>query len=292
MTEEELINILEGLVTWRKGDQVAPHKPLMILFALSKYLNEGQAELHYPNVYESFGNLLEQYTNSKKQTPFNPFYRLYKQTPNLWHSSSPRTLKDTEITHKVLLEMNMPAGLHPEILELIQSQPRVIQRIIEVLLPKICGDSIQDDILNQLGLSPKTYTSVKNKRDPNFRDMIIQNWEGRCAVCGLSLRIQNQPTILEAAHIKWHAHGGPDSSDNGILLCNLHHKLFDLGAYCLQDNEILISNKILASDPGFETWLGQFHKKKIQKPQNKSFYPNPEYTGWHEKNVFKGNTRL
>lgn len=291
MTQEELINILEGLVTWRKGDQIAPHKPLLILFALSKYINEGQSELHYSNIHESFGDLLEQYTNSKKQTPFNPFYRLYKQTPELWHSETAKFLKEKEINHKALLNMNMLAGLHPQIIELIQSEPKVIQSMIEILLPKICGDSVQDDILNQLDLSTSIYTSTKNKRDPNFRNMIIQNWEGRCAVCGLSLRIQNQPTILEAAHIKWHAHGGPDTSDNGILLCNLHHKLFDLGAYCLRENEVHISNKIFASDPGYETWLGQFHKKEIQQPQEEAFYPNPEYTWWHERNVFKGGVR-
>lgn len=54
------------------------------------------------------------------------------------------------------------------------------------------------------------------------------------AVLGLDLRIGNVSAGLEAAHIQWHTAGGPDVEANGLSLCALHHKLFDLGAFTLE----------------------------------------------------------
>jgi len=36
---------------------------------------------------------------------------------------------------------------------------------------------------------------------------------------------------LEAAQIKWFQARGPDVVPNGLALCSLHHKIFDLGAF-------------------------------------------------------------
>ena len=45
------------------------------------------------------------------------------------------------------------------------------------------------------------------------------------------MRSLDQETLgIEAAHIKWHQAGGPDTEDNGLALCTLHHKRFDRGA--------------------------------------------------------------
>jgi HNH endonuclease len=38
---------------------------------------------------------------------------------------------------------------------------------------------------------------------------------------------------IEAAHVQWFNFGGPDSLDNGLALCSLHHKLFDVGVHNL-----------------------------------------------------------
>jgi predicted restriction endonuclease len=47
---------------------------------------------------------------------------------------------------------------------------------------------------------------------------------------------------VEAAHIKWHQAGGPDTSPNGIALCALHHKLFDRGMITFsEDHRVLVS---------------------------------------------------
>jgi putative restriction endonuclease len=44
---------------------------------------------------------------------------------------------------------------------------------------------------------------------------------------------------LEAAHIKWFQAGGPDIEANGLAMCSLHHKLFDLGVFTIAVKEFV-----------------------------------------------------
>ena len=49
--------------------------------------------------------------------------------------------------------------------------------------------------------------------------------------CALAATNGWQRLGLEAAHIKWFQARGPDVVQNGLALCSLHHKIFDLGAF-------------------------------------------------------------
>lgn len=52
-----------------------------------------------------------------------------------------------------------------------------------------------------------------------------------CEVCGIA-----NTTVLEAAHIRPDAEGGPSSSDNAAILCCNHHRAFDAGLLVRHDD--------------------------------------------------------
>ncbi|MBT3074843.1 HNH endonuclease [Streptomyces sp. COG21] len=59
-------------------------------------------------------------------------------------------------------------------------------------------------------------------------------------------RGRRRPVGLEAAHVRWWSHDGPDEVDNGLCLCSLHHKLFDRGVLGLgEDRRILVSQRFV-----------------------------------------------
>src|SRR5437870_12435647 len=65
------------------------------------------------------------------------------------------------------------------------------------------------------------------------------------AICGYDARLGNTDLGLDAAHIKWHAAGGPDTPNNGMALCSFHHLAFDRGALSLnEDLRILVSKDV------------------------------------------------
>jgi HNH endonuclease len=49
--------------------------------------------------------------------------------------------------------------------------------------------------------------------------------------CALAATNGWQRLGLDAAHIEWFQASGPDVVPNGLALCSLHHKIFDLGAF-------------------------------------------------------------
>ena len=55
----------------------------------------------------------------------------------------------------------------------------------------------------------------------------------------------------DAAHIRWHAHGGPDEVPNGLALCALHHRLFDHGAITMrEDMRLRVARTLRGARPG------------------------------------------
>jgi len=60
---------------------------------------------------------------------------------------------------------------------------------------------------------------------------VLTAYEWRCAVCGFDVQLGAIPIALDAAHIRWHQANGPDTERNGLALCALHHKTFDLGVF-------------------------------------------------------------
>ena len=73
---------------------------------------------------------------------------------------------------------------------------------------------------------------AKNRRGQDkFRKMVLENYCNNCAVCDI-----DDEKLLEAAHILDVGHTETAGSlDNGICLCVLHHKMFDIGYLYFDD---------------------------------------------------------
>ena len=56
---------------------------------------------------------------------------------------------------------------------------------------------------------------------------------------------------LEAAHVRWHSHGGPSDVANGLCLCPLHHKFLDLGAIGISDTHRVMVSQVAMMDGAY-----------------------------------------
>jgi putative restriction endonuclease len=90
----------------------------------------------------------------------------------------------------------------------------------------------------------------------------------------------------------WHNVGGPDIEPNGLSLCALHHKLFDLGAFTVDPSEyrVLFSQYAISGDRGLTGAL-EHHGKPIYLPTDPALRPGAEYLAWNLNNPFKKPTR-
>jgi putative restriction endonuclease len=171
------------------------------------------------------------------------------------------------------------------------SDKKLLIEITEQILEDNFPESLHDDIIQAVGFDLSQYSLGRRPRNPKFRERVMRAYEYRCAVCGFDVRLNDSSVGLEAAHIKWHQAGGPDTENNGFALCVLHHKIFDLGGFTINEEMRVLVSQCLYGRQGFEENFSTFHKQSIICPQDTDYHPKQRYLEWHKREVFKEPSR-
>jgi putative restriction endonuclease len=190
-----------------------------------------------------------------------------------------------------LLAHDARAGFSDPVKAGLSADPRLVTQIAGCLLEQHFPESIHPDILLAVGLSLAQEEPAERKRDPQFRQKVLTAYEWRCAVCGFDVRLGSVSIALDAAHIRWHQAGGPAHESNGLALCVLHHKTFDLGAFTLSPEGVLLVSDQANGTTGFQETLLGHHGKPVRPTQRPEWRPGPENLNWHSREVFKGAAR-
>lgn len=300
MDRESIIQRFQDLNLWKSGEKRAPHKPLLVIYAIGKLLQSGSRLIPYSEIDEKLGNLLKEFGPRQTNTGTQyPFWRL--QNDGIWEVSNADKIgltKSGDALKGDLDHYNVSGSFPEAIAQKLQQDSKLASEIIHGLLYAHFPASIHEDILQAAGIEdileateivffPQIYKT--RRRSPHFRTNVLKAYKHKCAICGFDVKLDGESVGLEAAHIKWHAYDGPDETVNGLALCVLHHKLFDRGAFTLSRQlEIRVSKKADGS-VGFQEWLRNFHGEKIKPPQRPSYCPKIDFIDWHVREVFKGN---
>lgn len=289
MDKQTIKDRFDTLTIWKNGDKRAPHKPLLVLMAVGYLQNKDQRFLPYKEIEPKLKELLVEFgTPRNAANTHYPYWRLRKE--GIWEVDRADELSvnnSGDVKKTELRSKNIKAGFTDEVYKLLKENPSLIDHVSSALLNSHFPDTIHEDIIHETGLNLGVELNYRRKRDANFRREVLQAYQYRCAVCNFDVRIGAKTICIEAAHIKWHSAGGPDSVNNGIALCTLHHKLFDLGAFTLDENrQFLVSEKVVGTD-GFDLWLAHYHGEVIKKPVRAVYEPRVEYIAWNQDQVFK-----
>ena len=292
MDRKSIIQKFKTLNLWSRGEERAPHKPLLVLYTIGKLLQGESRLLSYSEIDENLGNLLREFGPKRNTRTEFPFWRL--QNDGVWEITDADKIGQTSSGDALKSDLDrydVSGGFLEDIASQLQNDSKLAFRIIQNLLDAHFPYSLHEDILQAVGIEYPLRGSKRRRRDANFRSNILKAYEYKCAVCGFDVKLRNQPVALEASHIKWHQADGPDTEANGLALCSLHHKLFDRGAFALSVHlEVLVSDDAHGT-VGFQEWLMRFHGQQINFPQRQSYYPHESFIGWHVREVFKGDYR-
>ncbi|MBK9518949.1 MAG: HNH endonuclease [Anaeromyxobacter sp.] len=285
ITLDEIRARVANIRSWKKGSQVAPHKPLLLLYALGRLQTGKERLVAFAEASGPLKEMLEE---------FGPRRRSYHTEFPFWHLRSDRLREltadvevkpkpgDSSVTAAALRSANARGGLPQDVFGLLQSNPQVVFELAMALLATNFAETLHGDILAAVGLA--VYTgSARLPRDPRFREAVLDAYGRACAVCGFDIRLGTVSLAVEAAHIRWHQHGGPSSVDNGLCLCSSHHKIFDLGGFTLSaDWEIEIAGAVVQSESAV-AWLWSFDGKPLRLPKRDGLRPAAAYIAWHRK---------
>jgi len=290
----QLRSLFENVNVWKRGSERAPHKPLLLLYALGKCSRGEPRPIPYSEVDQDLQRLLREFGPSRKSYhPEYPFWWL--QNDGLWELSEIENLETrkghTDLKKSELLRYNVTGGFPEPIYNLLCQDSQLVAEITQEVLDRSFPSSIHEDILDAVGIELNIQVVTRTRRAPDFRDEVMRAYECRCAVCGLDMRLGTSQLGVEAAHIKWHQAGGPDIVQNGLALCTLHHKMFDRGALTIsQGLKILVSEHVHGTS-GFEEWVLSFHGKELRVPQSPNYYPWARFLKWHFREVFRAPAR-
>jgi putative restriction endonuclease len=94
--------------------------------------------------------------------------------------------------------------------------------------------------------------------------------------------------VLDAAHIKPHGQDGPSVVNNGILLRQDIHTLFDKGYITVTpEHHVEVSQRIKDEfDNGHEYY--SLHGNAMLPPRRKPDWPLKDFLAWHNENVYRG----
>ena len=293
MNREEIIQRFETLSLWRREGERAPHKPLLVLYAIGRLLRDGIRLIPYSEIDENLERLLREFGPRRANygTQY-PFWRL--QNDGIWEIPDAGRIGQTasgDALRSDLVRYNVSGGFLEDIACQLQNDSTLSFEIIYSLLDAHFPPSIHEDILQAVGIEFPLPIFSQQRTNINFRANILKAYEYRCAVCSFDVKLGTSPIALEASHIRWRQANGPDIEVNGLALCSLHHRLFDRGVFTLSGQlEIMVSDDAHGS-VGFGEWLMRFHGEQINFPQRQSYYPEVEFIDWHVREVFQGDYR-
>ncbi len=298
MTAEGFDQRLGGLTVWRRGGERAPHKPLLLLLAMGRAVGGELRLSRFSEIEKTLTGLLKHFGPPREvYHPEYPFGRLVRD--GLWEIPEMASLRRTQsgdLLRAELITRGITGGLPESLYTLLAEHPRMVLSAAHRILDAHFPVSMHQHILEAVGLEgpagEERTASQRPKRNRRFREEVLIAYERRCAVCGFDLRLDDDLLGLEAAHIRWHSHGGPDHVTNGLALCTFHHGAFDRGAIGLEQRATGAGYRVVVSrsvngESAARDWLWDYHGESLRPPQSSAEEPDGTYVAWHAKQVFR-----
>ncbi|MEU4653249.1 phosphorothioated DNA-binding restriction endonuclease [Streptomyces sp. NPDC023723] len=306
---------IAALRQWTRNGTRAPHKPLLLLYALGRFQRDveggpggGHGGVHdggrddghdgglrYSVVEGDLQRLLTEYGPPNRTTPAYPFHHLVSD--GVWEVRTDDGTGSPGSGVRELRASGATGRLAPELRAALRSEPPLLGAVARLLLDTHFPPSLHTELCEAVGLDlevlePLPARPARRQRDPRLRERVLTAYEYRCAFCGYDGRIGAVPVGLEAAHVRWWAFDGPDDVENGLCLCSLHHKLFDKGVLGVgDDHRILVSQRFVGHSPAARTHVTALAGRPLIGPQPGARPVAAAHRDWHTRQVFHGEPR-
>lgn len=278
-----------------KSGTRAPYKPLLLLWLVGRLANGQGTAATFAEAEDELGRLLSSHrVAATPPSAANPFVYLASDA-ELWSVCTSEGDDIREMPQRIrenskFLRENATGRLAPRFAAALADH-ELRDRLVGELLRSEFPETLHEGILAEVGLAQHVRLA-STPRDPKFQRVVPMAYEFRCSFCDFSALMLGEHVGLDAAHVRMHSKDGPSTIDNGILLCALHHRLFDRGALGLdEDRRILVSQQLSITDGRSNRSLLDLSGRHMRPPQRSYLPPAIEHIEWHHENLFKKPAR-
>jgi putative restriction endonuclease len=118
-----------------------------------------------------------------------------------------------------------------------------------------------------------------------FRQTIVEQHTGRCAVSGISLKTPDNSLEVQAAHIIPLNCGGPDEPRNGLSLTSTLHWAFDRGLFAIDSKRKVVVPRVVLDMPE-NKWLLQYRGARVAATINADLAAADMAFHWHREHLY------
>ncbi|MDX3099591.1 phosphorothioated DNA-binding restriction endonuclease [Nonomuraea angiospora] len=279
---------------WTRGGERAPHKPLLLLYALGYFQRHGNRPISFSAAEAELKKLLKEYGPPRDTSPGYPFHHLTND--GLWLVETRHGPGSPGPELGRLRDSQAAGRLHPDLAHALSEEPGLLGRIARYLLDANFAPSLHPDLCLLAGLDLEPGEELRTppvlRRDPGFRDRVLMAYEYCCAFCSYDGWLDGAAVGLDAAHVRWWAFAGPDDLTNGLCLCAIHHKLFDKGVLGLTaDGTIAVSARFVGRSQASHDMVLSLAGRPARSPQPGLAAVEADHISWHSRQVFRTPAR-
>ncbi|MEO3813232.1 phosphorothioated DNA-binding restriction endonuclease [Sphaerisporangium sp. B11E5] len=286
-----------GIRRWARDGERAPHKPLLLLYALGRFQGHGGGPIPFSAAEEDLRRLLKEFGPPRETSPGYPFHHL--TTDGVWLVDTVDGPGSPGSGLGRLRASQASGRLHPDLLRALADDSQLVGRLARRLLDVNFAPSLHPDICRAVGLDldgagaiPEVAARVASRRAAGFRREVLMAYEYCCAFCEYDGRLDGAVVGLDAAHVRWWAFDGADDLGNGLCLCAIHHKLFDKGVLGLSaEREITVSMKFAGGSAAARAMVLSLVGRPVRAPQPGLRGVDPANIAWHGRQVFHAPAR-
>jgi putative restriction endonuclease len=290
MRAVSLLQRVEKVNVYKKRNERAPNKPLNLLLFISEMQKGKDRLIPFHHVDKILGVALRRFgLPTKSVSPKYSFWRLQNDKIAEVVPHGPYQLRKGNIdpTKESLIQMNASGGFLEEDFQLLKKDIGLQSLVVHKLLDNHFPRSIHEDILDFFDIRISSPRVNDDSSEREFRDRVIEAYNGICAITGYSVIHSKTFPGLEAAHICWQQVGGNDMVSNGIAMNTLMRKLFHLGLFTVDDDLRVKIAEGVVDHSSHELFSG-LKNKRIRVPKRLADQPDKMALAWHRKSVFRG----
>jgi putative restriction endonuclease len=296
--QRQVLERFAALRQHQRDGQRSPHKPLLVLLALGRLAATGSSELQWSAAESELADLIAEFgppsRTGRAQSAAYPFTRL--RADGVWVLD-----QDVQMDLVGPLASRLVTGRFESSVEsALRDDPVLIGTTARALVLSNFPETVAPDVLAAVGFDPDAVLSpavdlgdnrraaMQRRRNPAWRTAVLQAWDRQCAFCGYDGQLAGASAGIDAAHVRWFTFDGPDDLDNGLALCALHHKLFDLGALGLDLNLRVLVSAVFTARASAGRAVYELHGRLLT-PRPGTVTPSAGHITWHTREVFKGS---
>lgn len=171
------------------------------------------------------------------------------------------------------------ATLDPELWQLV-ADPANREEIREALIARYFPDQAKQLFALSHKSAPESDRALNDEpestpRSAAFRRLICELYDYQCAACGLRIRLEDDVTFIDAAHLIPFAESHNDHPSNGLALCKNHHWAMDSRLIALDlENHWRVSPTLHAfRSEGEKDLLTLRDREVVRMPKEADFRP-------------------